>query len=157
MVLKFLSEKGRQLYSFILKGLQEGKSGAEILRELRELGEGYRIQDFYNDLRIIKGEMPRWDTLKYVRRDRVISEDLYSPADLKIDRRFLTRIYIEIENPLTGERKSVVVGIGHDTPMRRKDLEDLALDKVIPHIEEYEQWSAYKVRKIYPIQGLRKF
>jgi len=155
MVIQGLSEKGKQLYHFILSGIQKGLSGAEILRQLRELGEGYRIQDFYNDLRIIKGETLKWDTMKYVRRDRVITEDLYTPA-VKTKAPFITRFYVELYNPITGEVSPVYVSVAHTSPMRREDLEDIALQYITPKVGEYEEWSKYEVRKIYPVGGFRQ-
>lgn len=156
MTLWGLSEKGRQVWQYLVKGIREGKSGAEIMRELRELGLGYRLQDFYNDLRIIRGEELRWDTLKYVRRDRVISEDLYSLGNIRKDVRFLTTFEIEIEDLETRQRKTVYVTVGHDIPMRREDLEEIALSPVLENVSEYEGWVNFRVTKVTPVKGLRR-
>jgi len=156
MVLAFLSAQGRRVYQFLLKGIQEGKTGAQILRELRELGLGYRLTDFYNDLRILKGESMRWDTLKYVRRDRVISEDLYSPGNIRKDVRFLTTFEIEIEDVMTRAKSRVYVTVGHDVPMRRGELEEMALKTVESQIIHYEGWSIYRITRCVPVKGLRR-
>jgi hypothetical protein len=139
-----------------VRGIREGKSGVEIMKELRELGLGYRLTDFYNDLRIIKGEGMKWDTLKYVRRDRVISEDLYSLGNIRKDVRFLTTFEVEIEDLVTRQRKTVYVTVGHDIPLRRADLEEIALAPITENIPEYEGWTSYTIRRVVPVKGLRR-
>jgi hypothetical protein len=155
-VFELLSEAGRRLYQFLLKGLNEGKSGAQILRELRELGEGYRIQDFYNDLRILKGETERWDTMKHVRRDRTISEDLYTPLRFSGPGLFMTRFRVMIRDMQTGERIELYTSIFHGAPMLRGELEELVTEKINYMIEHYPSAFNWAIENITPVQGFRK-
>jgi hypothetical protein len=155
MVIDLLSQKGKQLYHFILSGIQQGKSGAEILRALRELGMGYRTQDFYNDLRIIKGETLKWETMKNVRRDAVISPDLYTPSSVA-KRNYVTKFLVEVENMYTHEKHQVYVSVLHDAPMKRIELEEIAKDIVSQHVFEYEKYEYWRFSKVMPVQGFRR-
>jgi len=150
-----LSERGKKLYHFILKGIQQGLPGAEILRQLRELGQGYRIKDFYNDLRIIKGETLKWDTMKFVRRDRVISPDLYTPSPAA-SANFITRFEIVLRDPVTGYKKTVYVSIGHEAPMRRIDLETIVLEDYIKRGMQLYDEAMYRIESIKPMGGFRR-
>jgi len=150
-----LSKKGQELFHFLIKGLQEGKSGLQILKELRELGLGYRTQDFYNDLRIVKGEILKWETMKFVKRDAVISESLYTPSE-RAKTPFVTKVRVEIENVLTGERKEIYVSVTHDTPLKRRDIEEMAKYMISVNIPEYEKWDVWRYRVVTPVAGFRK-
>ena len=153
---ELLSAHGRKVYQFILSGIQRGLSGAQILRELRELGEGYRIQDFYNDLRIIKGEAARWDTMKYVRRDRVISADLYTPTTTPLPHNFITRFRVDYVDLQTNELKTLYTSVGHDIPMRRADLEDMIMMKLDEVMNVYENVMNYRIVRVMPVSGWRR-
>lgn len=148
-----LSEGGRRALSFILKGLEEGLSGKKIIELLREHGLGYRLSDFYNDLRILKGEMKRWDTMKYVPKDKVISEKLYTPTEKMGKNKFITVFKLDVVDLLTGEKRIEHVSVGHDFPMRRKDLEEMAIKAITGKPERYDLSPLVEVIKIMPVKG----
>jgi len=150
-----LSEKGKQLFHFIAKGIELGKSATQILKELRELGLGYRMQDFYNDVRIIKGEMLKWDTMKFVPRENIISESLYTPSE-RAKAPFVTKVLVQYKNLETGEVKEKVISILHDHPMKREEIEEIAKDIISRHIPEYEKWNRWRFTKSMPLSGFRR-
>ncbi len=123
-----LSEKGRQLWGFLERMFREGYSATEALETLREHGLGYRMTDFYKDWRIISGAVEKADRMKYVRRDYVISERLYTPGESRTGKRFVTTMKVKALDLITGETQDVYVKIGHDVPMIRADLEEMAKD-----------------------------
>ncbi|MEM1726592.1 MAG: hypothetical protein QXH85_05690 [Candidatus Bathyarchaeia archaeon] len=148
-----ISEAGKRVFNYLIKGIQEGLSGTEIMRVLREHGLGYRLSDFYNDLRILKGETLKWDTMKYVPRDKMISERLYTPTLRGGERKFLTVFEATVYDPSTGERFTTYVSVGHDTPMRRIELEEEARELLETKPELYQMEYGYVVEKLIPIRG----
>ncbi len=151
-----LSEAGKKVYHFLISGIRQGLPGTKILDELRKHGLGYRIQDFYNDLRILKGEILRHDTMKYVPKDRIISEKLYTPAVYTAKGNFITRFYIELRNIMTGETYIEYTSVVHDTPMRRMDLEKLAEETIKIKYTDYLGITEVEITKIMPVGGYRK-
>lgn len=156
-----LSAGGRRFHNFIVRGIREGLSGAEILRLIRkEFGVAYRIQDFYADLRILKGAMQRWDTIKYVRNDRMPSERTFFPG-LKVHRgNYQMRFYYEVR-----DREGNVIFSDYTTVVRntntimgewkRQALEQIiaSVCKTRPLGPRCEELEFYYV----PEQALRRF
>lgn len=151
-----LSEGGKRAYHFLIQGIRQGLSGAEILRTLRQHGLGYRIQDFYNDLRILTGEARKWDTMKFVPRDKVITEKLYTPATYMAKGNFITRFEVEVLDEETGEIKILYTSVIHDTPMTRRELEEIAKETIEVRLVKYEGMMKPKVLKIMPVGGYRR-
>lgn len=148
-----LSKAGQRVYHFLIEGLKRGLSGTEIMEILREHGLGYRLTDFYNDLRILRGEMKRWDTMKHVPRDKVITERLYTPTTTPLPAKFSTVLRVEYQDVETGEIGETYVTVHHDAPMRRRDLEELAISTVLSDVEEYTGCTRIRIRKVIPERG----
>lgn len=148
-----LSRAGQRVYHFLIEGLKQGLSGTEIMKILREHGLGYRLTDFYNDLRILRGEMMRWDTMKYVPREKVITERLYTPTTTPLPSRFSTVMRVEYINLETGEEGETYITLHHDTPLKRLELEEMAAKAVLEESEEYTGYTHIKVRKVVPERG----
>lgn len=151
-----LSEKGRQVWHVLYRGVKEGLSGTEIMRILREQGLGYRLADFYNDLRLIKGETLKHETMKYVRRDYIISERLYTPSPHTGKFKFITNYRIDYIDLITGEKGTMYTSIGHDAPMRRKDLDELALQTAGIRLPGYEGIQLYEITRVIPVGGYKR-
>jgi len=148
-----ISEAGKRVINYLLKGIQEGLSGTEIMRILREHGLGYRLSDFYNDLRILKGETMKWETMKYVPKEKVISERLYTPTLKAGERKFLTVFEAIVYDPLTGERFTTYVSVGHDAPMKRAELEEEARELLEAKPKLYQMEYGYVVERLMPVRG----
>lgn len=151
-----LSEAGKKAYHFILRGLTEGLSGTEIMKILREHGLGYRLSDFYNDLRILKGESIKWDSMKFVPRDKVISDRLYTPTELVSLNKYVTICEVEYIDTLTGEKKKSYVAVGHDAPLRRRDIEELAEETINYSPLQYLETEVYKIINVKPVRGFKR-
>ncbi|MEM2506957.1 MAG: hypothetical protein QXF61_07950 [Nitrososphaeria archaeon] len=151
-----LSEAGKKAYHFILRGLTEGLSGTEILKILREHGLGYRLSNFYNDLRILKGETTKWDTIKYVPRDKVISDKLYTPTELTGLNKYITICKVEYVDVMTGEKRKSHIAVGHDAPLRRKDIEEMAEETINYSPLQYLETELYEVISIKPVRGFKR-
>lgn len=151
-----LSRAGQRVYQFLLRGIKEGLPGTKIMEELRKHGLGYRLQDFYNDLRILRGEIKKWDTMKFVARNKVISEKLYTPVETPLKYKFTTVMRVEYINLDTGEKEEMYIGINHDNPMRREDLEEMALRIAQEQLEEYTGVTRGKILRAIPERGFRR-
>lgn len=154
--IQFLSKAGQRVYHFLIDGLKKGLPGTEIMKTLRQHGLGYRLQDFYNDLRILKGEMEKWDTMKFVPRFKVISDKLYTPSE-KVSKNFMTVFEITYFDPEVGEYISQHVAVGHNAPMRRADLEQEALNVFCryPKFDSVEE-CRNSIAKIMPVRGFKR-
>ncbi|MEM4979010.1 MAG: hypothetical protein QXZ58_08320 [Candidatus Nezhaarchaeales archaeon] len=151
-----LSKAGQRVFHFLIKGIQEGLSGTEIMHILRQHGLGYRLSDFYNDLRVLKGETLRWDTMKYVPRDKSISERLYTPTTTTGPTRFVTVFEAKIQDTITGEVYTTYLSVNHDYPMRRSELEEQAESTLHQNPEGYDLPFSIRVLKLTPVRGFRR-
>lgn len=151
-----LSKMGQKVYQFILRGLSEGKSGIEIMKTLREQGLGYRLSDFYNDLRLLKGETVKWDTMRYVPREKVVTERLYTPTEKPIPTNFLTIMRIDYIDLMTMKKNYVYVSVHHEAPMKRIDLENEALLTIYERSVDYGILFDYKIINIVPERGFKR-
>lgn len=151
-----LSDLGRELYHYLVRGIYEGKSGTEILSGLRELGRGYRLTDFYSDLRILKGETLKWDTMKYVREEYTISDRLYTPAVYTAKYPYITRFEVTLQDPETGELYTAHTSVGHEVTMRRADLEALAEENIAKRQELYHELEGFEIIHIKPVGGFKR-
>lgn len=156
MIESSLSPGGRRAFAFILKGIREGLSGAEILRQLRAHGLGYRTSDFYNDLRIIQGAEKAWDTMKHVPKDKIITERLYMYNPEIRANNFITRFQVEYIDPVTGEKMTDYVSVAHESPMRRIDLEEEAKEAIQCKYGDYEVCVPLQITRIIPVGGFRR-
>lgn len=123
------------------------------MKILREHGLGYRLTDFYNDLRILRGEALRWDTMKYVPREKVITERLYTPTTTPLPTRFSTILRVEYQDTETGETGETYITLHHEAPLRRIELEEMAAKTVLEESEEYTGYTRIKVLNVVPERG----
>lgn len=154
--IQFLSRAGQRVYHFLLKGIQEGLSGTEIMKMLRERGLGYRLTDFYSDLRILKGEMGKWDTMKFVPKDKVISERLYTPVMTTYPTKFTTVFRIEYIEKTTGQKGERFIAVNHDAPMKRRELEEVAVSTFYEDLEGYGVFGDIEVTRVVPERGFMR-
>lgn len=129
-MLQGLSSNGQTEFGYILRGIRKGLSGTQILGILQDSNRGYRVSTFFEDFRSITKSYQKWDRMKFVRRDFVISEKHYSYVQVRMDNRYQTTIRVRGYNMHTGEQVERNVTIGHDTVQVRQVLEDLAAELV---------------------------
>jgi len=151
-----LSEHGRRLSGFLISALEKGLSGRQILEILRRQGLGYRMTVFYQDLRILKGVVEVAEAMKYVPKDKVISDRLYVPANLKVPQRYITKFRVEVENVITGERKTTYFTIAHDVTLPRSVLEAMVEEAYESWITESPQFSVERIVSIMPVGGMKR-
>lgn len=151
-----LSKAGQKVYHFLIEGIEKGLSGTEIMSILREHGLGYRLSDFYSDLRILRGEMTRWDTMKYVPKGKVISERLYTPTTTPLPTKFSTTVRVYYFIPETGEKDSQCVTVHHDTPLRREEIETLAEEIFRKNVVDYTGYEDVEILKLVPERGFMR-
>jgi hypothetical protein len=151
-----LSENARRLSGFLTSALQKGLSGREILDMLRRQGLGYRTSIFYQDLRILKGYFEVSEAMKFVPRDKVISDRLYAPASLKVPEKYVTVFRADIRNILTGEAKTKFFTVAHDVPLPRWVLEGMVEENFSSWTETYPEYSLETIEALTPIRGLKR-
>ena len=121
-----LSPKGRRVFQFIMRAINEGWSANRTLRSLQEMGLGYRRADFLRDFRVAKGYVERAGKMQYVRRDATISDRLYYPTKKAMPMRYATIIEVEGTDRRTGETIVRRVWVYHASPAKREDIERYA-------------------------------
>jgi hypothetical protein len=147
---------GKKLSGFIISALEQGMSGREILEMLRRQGLGYRTSVFYQDLRILKGAYEIWDAMKYVPKEKVISERHYQPAIVHFPEKYITVFRVEQEDVLTGESEIKYVAIRHDTTLPRWVLEEKLIESIEEWAEESPELAYKRIKAVVPVRGLRK-
>ena len=140
----WLTERGKSVYSYILRGVREKASGTSILRHLRKFGLGYRTQDFFRDWNETKYWYEKSQHIRYVPRSKVPSEDVYVPVYSHADNKYLTTMRVRGINRVTGEEEEIYFKVGHNFRISREDLENIASDKV-----SYK----YSVTDVTPVMG----
>lgn len=156
-MIRGLSEKGRELYGYLVSFAEKGYSANKALEALRELGLGYRRQDFLNDYRIIRGAAEQWEKMKYVPRHAVISDRLYTPGHTNYPEKYMTTVRVVIDFG-DGVWREKYVTIRHDTLLSRREIEERALEKFIQEAESYQQAPEYwRVRDIMPVRGIKRW
>lgn len=141
---------------FLLRGIREGLSGMEIMRALREQGLGYRLTEFYHDLRLLKGASERWDRVKYVPKDKIPSEELYVPSTLKVPSKYLTFFECEMRNRVTGEKVTKYFGVQHDVRYPVSVLEDMLHEFTEEWVRESPQYEEWDIVSAKPFKTLRR-
>ena len=117
---------------------------------LSEAGWSYRKTHMLSDIRVVRGAGETWERMKYVRRDRTVSEALYKERQYDRKWRYSTTMEIHGRNILTGEAVTRHVTVTHQSLLLRGDLEADALqtlDDVSPDVV---------VDRIMPVEGYRR-
>jgi len=126
--LKGLSARGRGLQAFLKSAVEAGMGANETLKVFQDAGVGYKRSTFLSDFRVVSGAEEIAERMKYVGRESVVSEDLYSPGFSRTKYKYLTRIKATVYDTIADEERSVTVTVGHDTVLRRLDIEEAASD-----------------------------
>ncbi|MEM3146416.1 MAG: hypothetical protein QXY94_02590 [Archaeoglobaceae archaeon] len=153
----------RLAQSFIVKGILQGLTGAEIYRLLREEGLGYRRQEFYRDYNYWKEVVRESEEMRFIRRDAKIPEERYLES---WDRRlggYQTIVRIDVLRRDTGEKDRIFVTVVHehfeagelvpDTHQvyTRKEIEEKALGIIQYRIQAGE----LEVLNVTPVLGFK--
>lgn len=147
-MLEGLSERGRQVFNFLLKGAKEGLSGADVLRTLRQHGLGYNKQIFYRDYRIVKVAQGRWDSMKWTPHNRIIPEEYYKTAKSPLRGNYMTTVKIRALDTETSEIVDRYVTIFHDRLKTREEIESEAIELLQTESKELEPIEAMPIRAL---------
>ena len=148
-VLRGISYWGRKFAHYVAKGIERGLSKVGIARVLRRWFKEYTVSEIYNDYELIKEAKETWRRMRYIRRDRRISEKFYKASYKRLKNRYLTTFELDIINLDTGAREKRYVTVGHERLRLRRTLERdaVAIAKgTSPRIV---------IEKIKPVSGVR--
>lgn len=109
-----LTEKGRKVWMFLERGIREGKTFNQIIREMRELGLGYRRKDMLHDLRTISKALGKFDWLQRMPPHRIIDEEVVVRASKPTVKRFLVTFEVKLYDPETSSTLVKYFTIGSD-------------------------------------------
>jgi len=115
----------------------QGLSANEALRRLREMGLGYRRQDFLNDYRTYTGREKAKDVAKYIRKDRYPTEAVMFPDVRNLKNKYQSLIHYAYQDLRTGEVKTKSFYIGHDRPLTVGTIEEIAGRLISEKADEY--------------------
>jgi|GEM_PF-4461244 len=143
-----LSSQGSYLQNYLMRGAREGKSGSELLSELRNAGYGYRRETFYHDYAIVQSSMGKWKGMKWTPHNRVIREEWYKTTKAPLPTNYQTTFKIRAIDKSTGEVKDRFVTISHDWLKTREDLEAEAVELMQSESEELEAIEVMPVKAL---------
>lgn len=115
----------------------QGLSANEALRRLREMGLGYRRQDFLNDYRTYTGKEKAKDVAKYIRKDRYPTEAVMTPDVRNLKNKYQSLIVYEYQDLRTGEIKTKNFYIGHDSTLMVGTIEQIAGNLITDNLDTY--------------------
>ena len=115
----------------------QGLSANEALRRLREMGLGYRRQDFLNDYRTYTGKEKAKDVAKYIRKDRYPTEAVMTPDVRNLKNKYQSLIVYEYQDLRTGEIKTKNFYIGHDRHLMVGTIEQIAGELITDNLDTY--------------------
>ena len=78
--------------------IERGLSKVGIARVLRRWFKEYTVSEIYNDYELIKEAKETWRRMRYIRRDRRISEKFYKASYKRLKNRYLTTFELDIIN-----------------------------------------------------------
>ena len=91
---------------------------------------GYRTKTFYRDYRGIENAWEFSKRMRYTPRNAFIPDERYLDGYSLSDYKYLTNFRVKVRDMTTGEERDVYVHVGHDTPQKRADLENMARSEV---------------------------
>lgn len=110
--------------STVQRGAREGLSAARIFDALRSAGISYRRTDFLADVRFYTQRERRSDAISSVRRDRLPSEAIMSPARRHQSERYLYTVEVRTAD----DEEPVYRSIATSRRITRGEAEDLATE-----------------------------
>lgn len=149
----FLSGVSRRglAQAFIRRGVEEGQTGASILSQLREVGMGYRTQNFYEDFRQWQGVKKYETQITGLDPDRLIPEGWTQPSPYKLTSEYLYQMratYTDIE---TGTESYTEWGLSTNQRMSKNEIKAFGPifqedsppegDFEFADVEVYQAWS----------------
>jgi len=136
--------------SAIKAGVQAGYSTTDIISVLSEHELSYRRTTMLSDIRTVQGAAEDWGRMRFVGRDKTVSERLYQEREFDRPWRYSTTVELKGYSEKTGEKQTRHVTVTHDTLMHREELEAAALqtmDEVSPDLI---------VESLMPVEGYRR-
>lgn len=148
MSLKGLSERGSEFVQYLKSGIKQGLSGNRILSSIQDAtGKAYQRTVFLADMRVLRGAEETFKGLKFIRRDRLVSERHYQTTVKTMNTRYKTVVEIHGISKITGDPTDRFITVGHDTLLTRGELERAALI-ALEKAESPTKWD-----RIFPVEA----
>ena len=141
-------------YPFILKGLDEGLSGRQILGGLREAGLGLRTQTFYRWLGQAKADLSAAPEIIALEPEQQAPLSAISAWPTTTGREgYLHVVEYTTKNRLTGFTESKTISIFNAELLSREEAEATAAEVIRENEAEYPEyqtlgWSLTAVREL---------
>jgi hypothetical protein len=153
-----LSEAGRRVISFLVRGAREGIGANELLRSLQSAGLGYRRETFLRDYKLVQGLETEARTLRYVPEHYFPSLKHYPVGKLTQKERFLTYVDVKWQNPETGEKRTRSWAVKHDTLLTPKQIKELVIaDLEVTESPPEEEYEGFVPVDVVPVKGVRRY
>lgn len=108
------------IFELIEKGIDAGLTANQMLAHLKELGLGYRRQDFLADYRRIAGKRKRPDSEKYVpikyRKSKIIKTPRWQST------KYYSYVEARLVVPDTGVVSKQIIIVAHDKRMNEEEI-----------------------------------
>jgi len=129
-----------------------GISANQALAQLRELGLGYRRQDFLGDYRLYRGAEKAKDVGKYTRKDRYPGAASIVPTPLNIKDPYQHLMEVRRRDPRTGEEiEPFHFYFGMDSPALQGVIEAMAwsvIEEAPVHEPGKSDWEIISVTRL---------
>ena len=149
-----LSENGRKFWGFIWRGIEEGKTGAAIWRELkREFGTVYRLKDFYRDVRYLKEVYRMNYGLRFVRDDRIPSPERFELAFSRSRKPYCIKFRVEGFNKRTEQYEAKFVTLGYENLKKMGEMKQDVRNLFRVNEMKEDGSPPFEIHKIVPIMA----
>ena len=135
-----MASENQLRYWLMLRGVQEGLSGARMLSTLREFGIGIRRQDFYRlwgQATSVVAEAGAEPT-RPLELAPTLSEITPVAAGPRAEPGVIQTVRLVYNESVTGNLRTVYYSTKSDEGMTRQEAVNAAIDAYATHSEEYE-------------------
>ena len=148
--LKGLTRVGRLFANFFPKALRIRMRKDDLYKTItEEFGFTYRRDEFENDWRIAREAYNLWDRMKYIRRDRRITERYFKLASFAFEKKYAVTVKIKARNIWTGEEEEKYLTLKHNELLTRGEWENKAIDLYLRYpLRTPEDWEIEDVRVV---------
>lgn len=128
---------GLQFY-FMLRGVQEGYSGQQVLNLLQEFGLGLRRQQFYRLWGVARTAVAEAGQEPTRPADQVPTLAESPPVPTRNKQGVLQTVRLVYSEAVTGNLRTVYHNVVSDSGVTRQQAVDTAIAAYQPHSEEYQ-------------------
>jgi hypothetical protein len=136
--------------SALKAGVQAGYSTTEIISVLAEHELTYRRTTMLSDIRTVQGAAEDWGRMRFVGREKTISERLYQERAFDRPWRYSTTFSMNVRDKPGDPWETRHVTMTHDTLMHREELEELVTTEML------EKYPDREIESLMPVEGYRR-